>query len=617
MKSQREKSSMMNQLDLTIREFNEAQSKLDSQEKSIEKRLAMLNHELKTPLNIIQGHVGLLKATPLNSQQAEYLGRIQKSVVFLNEAFLEITYYEDMMQDHTGSEHLSFNIQNAFDDIHQVYKSFAEEKGLGYEVFYDSRIYGQFEGDLVKLQLLIKQLLSNALKFTAKGHIVFSVRCIEELPKHQKLEFVVEDTGIGFDVSQFESYLEPFRQGEHYLQRHYNGLGLGLTIVQNAVKVLQGNLDVWSSEGAGSRFVVTLTLEKDLSIARNEFDKPCILVVDDNVLNRKILKEMMKDTGFSVELARNGKEAVEIISEGNPKIDLILMDLIMPVMDGFEATKLIKRINPSIPIIVLSASISEADIKRIESFKIDDFMVKDHSIAQYLKVIGKYLTLPETVDQLPMFDDQVTELKRYHFSKIDIDNLLVRFNHNLSLIHKVTEGILLQMDGFKRNWNILMTDPHDEEVTRYLHSLKGLVRSVGDNTLADIIETVEKSMDSQALNEPMYETLQNHLVMLSGDLKQLEQWAANHSPKINEAETDAAIHEDVKALLETMLNDLKVHDVKQIRMKVTRIKEARLDPSCLDYLKPYFNLIENYQYEQAAEWLQRAFEQWGDRACLT
>lgn len=617
LKSHREKSSMMNQLDLTIREYNDLQAKLSEQDKNIEKRLAMLNHELKTPLNIIQGHVGLLKSTVLNQQQLDYLSRIEKSAMFLNEAFSEILYYEDMLKNQLTSESLPFEIEMALEDIHQVYKSFAEEKGLGYEVFYDSRIYPQFIGDLMKLQLLIKQLISNALKFTTKGHIVFSVRCIEEMPKHQKLEFVVEDTGIGFDTNKFEAFFEPFKQGEHYLKRHYNGLGLGLTIVQNVVNALQGTIDVWSSEGAGSRFVVTVTLEKDPSLDGKALEKPCVLVVDDNVLNRKILKEMLVETGFAVELARNGKEAVELLYEDLPKVDLVLMDLIMPVMDGFEATKLIRQFNASVPIIVLSASISEADIKRIEGFKIDDFMVKDHNLTQYLKVIGKYLVIPEGMTEAPVPDEKIGEVKRLKFEIIDIDSFLLRFNYNLSLIHKLCEGIMQQTESFSSNWEKLKVDPHDETVMRYLHSLKGLLRSVDDNTLADLIETVEKSMDSSLLSTSTYTNIDQRMMLLRKDLSQILQWTASHTLDEDDEDALETVHEDVKAILETMLTDLKLHDVKQIRLKSARIKDAKLDVSCMEYLKPFFNLINSYQYDQASEWLRNAFEQWGDRSCLT
>ncbi len=616
-KSHKERNSMMNQLDHAIKECSDYQVKLGEFEKNQENRLAMLNHELRTPLNVILGHISLLYETLLTVNQNAYLDRIQKASKHLNETLDEILYYEDLLNGLGNVVTTPFSLKEALDEIHATYQSFAEEKGLNYETFYEDRICDRFVGDINKIELLLKQLLSNSLKFTEKGHVMFSVRCAYESETTQKLEFVIEDTGVGFQLEKMGTFFEPFKQGEHYLQRHYNGLGLGLTIAKGIIDSLGGTYDVWSAEGAGTRFVITLTLEKDSSVKASKDKKACVLIVDDNVLNRKIMKEMLEGSGIEVELARNGKEAVEMVKDSSPVFDLVLMDLIMPVMDGFEASKLIKQFNKQIPIIVISASISKTEIEKFEKLEIDDFMIKNHHEEAYFKKMRQFIYIQEKDNQDAKVMDQLETLKNESFNIVVISELFERYNYRLKLIDRVVEGVNQQLSLFDENWRRLITDPHDEAAMRYFHSLKGLAKSVGDAVLSAAIHSLELVSTSEDYTAEMKATIQLRIEMLRVDLQTIEKWVKMQLKTSKPAKTTTLSQSDLRILLTEMTASLKIHDVKQIREQVQKISNMALEPSCESHMKALITLIENYQYDKAEVWIQEHLEQRGDDLCST
>lgn len=616
-KSHKERNSMMNQLDHAIKECSDYQAKMSEFEKDQENRLAMLNHELRTPLNVILGHIGLLNETIMTATQSAYLDRIQKASKHLNETLDEILYYEDILNGLDQVDATPFSLKESLTDIHATYQSFAEEKGLEYETFLEDRISDRFVGDVNKIELMLKQLLSNSIKFTETGHIMFSVRCAFESETTQKLEFVIEDTGIGFQLEKMDNFFEPFKQGEHYLQRHYDGLGLGLTIAKGIIDSLGGTYDVWSAEGAGTRFVISLTLEKDKTVKVIKDKRACVLVVDDNALNRKIMKEMLEASDIIVELARNGKEAVEIVKEASPVIDLVLMDLIMPVMDGFEASKLIKQINKQLPIIVISASISKDEIEKFEKLEIDDFMIKNHDEDAYLKKMRQYIHIKEKVNRDAKVLDQLESLKTQPFNVIVPSELFERYNYRLKLIDRVVEGVDQQLLMFEENWQRLLADTHDEAAMRYFHSLKGLSKSVGDAMLSSEIHALELVTSAEGYTPEMNSNIKKRIALLRADLQTISQWTKKQISSTKPANTSPINQGDLKVILNELITALKRHDVKLIREHIQKINHMELEPTCESHMKTLITLIENYQYDKAEMWIHEHLEQRGDEICST
>lgn len=615
-KINKERNSMMNQLDLAIKEFNECQIERTTIEKEQEQRLAMLNHELKTPLNVIMGHVSLLQDSLLTKNQAAYVNRIQKASRMLHETLDEILFYEDTLKDIKEMQSKKFNLIESLEDMHLVYKSFAEEKNIGYEVQYDEKLTKMHIGDIHKIEMLSKQLLTNALKFTNQGHIIFTVKCVQDLSETQRVELIVEDTGIGFQMEQMDELFKPFKQGEHYLQRHYNGLGLGLTIIKNIVETLEGTIDVWSEKGEGSRFIIGLSLEKDPECSEHNHKIAHILVVDDNALNRKILKEMLEDEGVTVELARNGKEAVEVMRERGSEFNLILMDLIMPVMDGFEATKHIRKITQTIPIIVVTASIGELEVEKMKSLRIDDFMLKNHDVEAYLKVIRKYIDIPEIERNEKLKPEQLETLVNQPFKIIKIEALLQRYNHKLGLVLKIVEGVILQLDQFEINWQMLLKDSHNEEAMRYLHSVKGLVKSIGDMTLGKQFEAIEKEMRPEDYTNEVNALTHKRIQKLQEELRLIVDWVKNQEePEITNMDMITKDDVDLRTLMETLVGHLKVHDVKQIRSCMKLVQNKAKGTSCEHQIEILGSMLDRYQYENAEEWILERISKRGDGDC--
>ena len=619
LKIKNEKDHLASHLVEVVDEFSKLKKNLHQESELTHKkdaRLALLNHETKTPLNLIVGHLDLLIKTELNEKQKTYIGQISKAVRTLNETLEGILLYENTLEESTIKNNISFNFEEDLAELHKSMKSAAEARHLLYTVFYDPALAKSFIADGKKIRILIKQLITNALKFTHEGSIKFEVNCIEQNNEQQIIELCIEDTGKGFNIEDLPELYKPFQQGEHHLQREYDGLGLGLTIANSMIQVLEGSVEVNSEIGKGTRFTIRLNLNIDTDAETNLDIPPTILVVDDNALNRNVMRTLLEDEGIRIMLARNGKEALELMNHHSEEIDLILMDLIMPVMDGFEASRRLRELEYTTPIVVISASITEIDANQLRLSKINDFIVKDHQINKYMDHIRKYIRVPEHKKQVEKSQVDNDDLINTPLKSIKVSDLLHRYDNRLSLILKILEGILLQLDLFNGHWLKLKKDSHDDDLKIYFHSLKGLLRSIGNLNLSQMIEDLEKELHPDELTKEYYDQILEHISVLKEDITLLSSRIKN---KLKENTDETVVNNISDDHLDELLNrlntHLKDHDVNSIR-KVTKDIQLGTDgTACADYFSKLIQLLENYQYDEAINWLIKDNKTRGDRNC--
>jgi CheY-like chemotaxis protein len=275
-----------------------------------------------------------------------------------------------------------------------------QEKDLELIKEYDHTIPEFIEGDSVRLNQIMLNLLSNAVKFTDKGKITVSVRILNEESDNITIEFSVTDTGIGIPENKLEHIFDDFQQATTETSRLHGGTGLGLSIVKQFVQLQGGTLIVNSKPGSGSTFGFVLKFNKVIAETTKEpeTDKEVklsekiknvrVLVAEDMPWNQLLIKIILKNFGFEVDIAENGKIAIEMLQEN--KYDIILMDLQMHKLDGFEATKHIRsKINSQIPIIALTADVTTVDVGKCEAWGMNDYISKpiDEKLL-YNKIIG-------------------------------------------------------------------------------------------------------------------------------------------------------------------------------------------------------------------------------------
>ncbi|MCE9539268.1 MAG: response regulator [Bacteroidetes bacterium] len=346
--------------------------------------LSNMSHEIRTPMNAIIGFTKVVLKTELSAKQKEYLSAIKTSgdalIVLINDIL-------DLAKVDAGKmtfEKTPFKMEASISAMLHLFETKIQEKNLELVKKYDSKIPKVLVGDPVRLHQIILNLVSNAVKFTAKGKITVSVVLLTEDEDIATLEFSISDTGIGIEENKIEHVFENFHQASSSTSRLFGGTGLGLAIVKKLVEPQGGSITVKSKIGEGSTFSFVLSFQKTKAEAQSESEmlemdpeikSIKVLVVEDIALNQLLMKTLLDDFGFERDIASNGKIAIEKLQ--NKSFDIILMDLQMPEMNGFEATEYIRKtMNSKIPIIALTADVTTVDLAKCKAVGMNDYIAK-------------------------------------------------------------------------------------------------------------------------------------------------------------------------------------------------------------------------------------------------
>ncbi len=346
--------------------------------------LSNMSHEIRTPMNAIVGFTNVLLKTNLEDKQIDFLQAIKVSCDTLTILLNDILDLAKIDSGKMSFEKRNFKMDESFSAMLHLFELTILENNIKFTKEYDSRIPEILIGDPVRLHQIILNLVSNAVKFTQEGEIKVSVNLLEENKENVTLEFSIEDTGIGIAEDQLEHIFEDFKQASTGTSRLYGGSGLGLAIVKRLVESQEGTINVSSKIGKGSIFSFRLSFgktnaEPEVEIVVRKPNKKIkgikVLVIEDVALNQLLIKTLLIDYGFEYDFAENGKIGIEKLQKNT--YDIVLMDLQMPVMDGFEATEYIRNtLNSKIPIIALTADVTTVDFTKCKGFGMDDYISK-------------------------------------------------------------------------------------------------------------------------------------------------------------------------------------------------------------------------------------------------
>lgn len=361
-----------------------AQQLAENAVKAKQQFLSNMSHEIRTPMNAIIGFTKVALKTNLSAKQKEYLNAIKISgdamIVLINDIL-------DLAKVDAGKmtfEAIPFKMSMSVHAMLHIFETKIQEKNLQLLKEYDEHIPEILIGDPVRLHQIIMNLISNAVKFTNTGQITVSVRLLEESKESASIRFAVRDTGIGIPAEKVEHVFENFQQASSSTSRLYGGTGLGLAIVKQLVEGQGGKIHVSSTIDVGSEFSFTLSYRKTnvdtkdddiLPVTENTLKNVKVLVVEDIPLNQLLMKTLLDDFGFECELAANGKIAIEKLKQ--QVYSVILMDLQMPEMNGFEATEYIRnKLQVDTPIIALTADVTTADLAKCRAVGMNDYIAK-------------------------------------------------------------------------------------------------------------------------------------------------------------------------------------------------------------------------------------------------
>ncbi|MCK9220629.1 MAG: ATP-binding protein [Bacteroidales bacterium] len=437
--------------------------------------LSNMSHEIRTPMNAIIGFTKVMLKTDLSAKQKEYLTAIKMSgdalIVLINDIL-------DLAKVDAGKmifEEIPFKMALSLSAMLHLFETKIREKNIVLVKEYDKKIPEVLVGDPVRLHQIILNLVSNAVKFTAEGTITVSVRLLNEDEKKATIEFAVKDTGIGIPENKTGDIFKNFQQASSGTSRLYGGTGLGLAIVKQLVESQGGNIHVTSKLDKGSTFSFTLSFQKTNAKAEMEAEiaeldaeikDMKVLVVEDIALNQLLMKTLLDDFGFECDIAANGKIAVEKIH--SKSYDIILMDLQMPEMNGFEATDYIRRIMHSeIPIIALTADVTTVDLEKCKVVGMNDYIAKpvDERLL-YSKIIG-LVKKPFPANAIAIEENTHNESKKLKCT--DLDYLIHRTKSNPTLMMEMIALYLEQTPPLikamnksfqSKDWNSLYSAVH-------------------------------------------------------------------------------------------------------------------------------------------------------------
>lgn len=485
--------------------------------------LANVSHELRTPINGVLGMARLLQKTELSSTQRSYMDILTRTADNLLVIINDILDTAKMESGKLSFDKIVFEPARVADTVVQTQLYKAEEKDLFIRHMIDASPLPAVIGDPLRLNQILLNLISNAIKFTEQGEIVLTHRIIEEDAENLTIEFSIKDTGIGIAHDEQEKIFESFTQLQGSKSNLQEGTGLGLTISRNLIERQGGKIGVVSEPGKGSTFTFYIPYKKAKEIpevksteriAPGQLGALRVLLAEDNRVNQFITEAMLQDWGFKIDIASNGKEAVELIERNN--YDIVLMDIQMPEMNGVEATHLIRGMKDKekarLPIIALTANTTKQTHKKFVLEGMNDCLVKPFQEEALYKKILAHLDGKEKIN---------ATLKQPRFPVRKRPETTYEGLYNLSLLRRdardnpnfISKMLVLFIETIPPIVD-KMFDHFDkgemDSISTLAHKIKPTLHSAGINSLKETIRNIEGYRDKKRTLEQM----KNDLVKL-------------------------------------------------------------------------------------------------------
>ncbi len=490
-----------------------------------EQFLANMSHEIRTPLNGIQGMTSLLLETSLSNEQKEFANTINRSLNNLLNIVNNILDFSNIKAGKLTLQKTAVNIPAIIGEIKKQFDYQATKKGIVFIINIHETVPALVTGDPYRLKQVLVNLVDNAVKFTNSGTIEIGVGLQHVSGRELILLFTITDTGIGIPADKQETIFKSFAQATMDISQGYGGAGLGLAISKGLVQLQGGDISVKSSPGHGAAFsfYIPYSIKDDTVQAPKAFDPAeqlkgkHFLVVEDNPVNQRLVSFVLQKVGGITDIASNGKEAIELLQKKND-YDLIIMDVQMPVMGGYETTIYIRKtMHLNTPIIALTATALKEDQEKCMAVGMNDFILKPFDFNDLYRRLNRLLS-PENVAPVvdPMPATTVAQEKLYDLTLLE----------ELDDKKYVADMLAFFLDNGPPDMKTLLSlvDKQDwDAVSKMSHKIKGAVGMLQSKRLMELLGTIEYAAKENARPETIRELMKEASYLYTAMEKQLHE----------------------------------------------------------------------------------------------
>ncbi len=485
--------------------------------------LANMSHEIRTPLNGVIGTTNLLFDTPLSTDQSHYVQMLQTSSDLLHDIVNDILDFSKLEAGKSQLEIIDFDVLKLVNETADVFRILAKKKGLELRVETDSNIPIKICGDANKIKQVLNNLLGNAVKFTESGEVIVKVSLREEEQNEIILHFEVADSGIGINAETQARLFQPFVQADSSTTRVFGGTGLGLAICKGLVEMMSGKIGVKSEQDLGAKFWFTAKFQKSTSETQNVVvndnkgseDKQSpetfvsdkkntldhslkVLVVEDNPINREVASRMLEQIGLISQEVSDGLAALEKIESED--FDLVFMDCQMPRMDGYEATRKIRKNNKinQPKIIALTASATQAEREKCLEAGMDEYLAKPFTKRDLEEIIIENFDEGNADSNLDLGLNFVQHSLKNIIEPKRLENLLqIETNGKHGFVRDILNLYMGNTNKGIVDISVALEEKNIEVIKRKAHSLKGSSANIGLQSLNELFEKLELKSDEK------------------------------------------------------------------------------------------------------------------------
>ncbi|MBI9017183.1 MAG: PAS domain S-box protein [Phycisphaerae bacterium] len=504
--------------------------------------LANMSHEIRTPMNAIIGFSDILSQEDLTEDQLDYATTIKTAADNLLVVINDILDFSKIESGKLQIEKIECSLESILGNVCSILKPQAYEKGLDFQVLHKSELPEHIYTDPIRLSQCLTNLINNAIKFTDSGYVNVIVYQ-DEYAGEDYLYFEVEDTGIGISPDRKDIIFQSFSQADNSTTRKYGGTGLGLTITRQLSNLLGGDLKLISEVGKGSLFTLMIPAGVDIAtqtVLGESTLKSCleedvsghsyvgkVLVAEDNLSNQKLIDALLKKMDLVADIVANGQEAFEAVTQ--TEYDLIFMDMHMPVLNGYDATKILREQGYKVPVVALTANVMKDDKQRCLDVGCYDYMVKPINPDELVVILDKYLERQmdssESDDSLKdyLFPPDRNRVDSYEKTLVDMiepDALMIGCDNHEQKISEKAEAFYRDI---LENINLVSAAVRDEDYINlefYAHRINGSLSILGARTISEIAYGLEKASMDRSLKtaEILAEKMVDELNVLLGYL---------------------------------------------------------------------------------------------------